>query len=243
MLSSDTCAPCKSLHTSPEILANISIHSPQGGAGRILPLPFPLSYEETGVSPSHALRWKGKLKLKLGKREKEGEKNTFCSVLQCLKYLFGVIPSEQAAYCAHTLQHMFHKLFAASLFLQQPHSVSLPVLTLILNLHPGCKSSLVQNPQSWHKVKKLFGRADCGHWVTFRWFVLVCGFSVSKLQSKRALGIVAFLTGLGGWLQRKPLPQTPLSAGEEVSFLDLAVSSAGLLLAEVILWSLSWVSE
>lgn len=42
---------------------------------------------ETGVCPAHALKWKGKLMLKLEKTEWEGEKITFCLVAAVVEIL------------------------------------------------------------------------------------------------------------------------------------------------------------
>lgn len=98
-------------------------------------------------------------------------------------------------------------------------------------------------PSALIRGEKVLGRADCGPSATFRWIFLDCGFSASKLQSKRALGLRPAWQVIGFWLQCKSLPQMPLSAEEAVSFLDLSVSWAGVWLALVTPWSLSWVSE
>lgn len=62
---------------------------------------------------------------------------------------------------------LLHRPFASSPLLQQllcsptplrsSRSASVPILTLIPNLHPSCESSLVQNPQPWRRVEVPLG--------------------------------------------------------------------------------------
>lgn len=95
-----------------------------------IPLPPLFSYQETGAEtgacPAHALKWKGKRKLKWEKIEWEGEKMTFCLVVAVVEILVWCHSSwTGSVLCLHSppvVTLPFYSLPLPSAALLQPHS-------------------------------------------------------------------------------------------------------------------------